>query len=58
MFYPEDIGKRIELNGERGTVLYSGNLLHNVSNSKINPQDHWLGVQWDSPQRGSHQGTV
>lgn len=38
------IGNRIELNNEIGTILYSGKLLHKVSNPKINPNDHWLGI--------------
>lgn len=44
MFYPDLIGKRIEMKGEKGLIKYSGNLLHEVNNPKINPNDHWLGI--------------
>ena len=44
MFYPEYVGKRVEMKGERGIIKYSGTLIHTVSNSKINPNDHWLGI--------------
>ncbi|XP_046399865.1 tubulin-specific chaperone E isoform X2 [Ischnura elegans] len=41
-------GKRIECNGERGTVLYVG---------EVPPTSGvWLGIEWDDPSRGKHDG--
>lgn len=36
MIHVDLIGTRIELNGEIGTIKYSGPLIHNVNNNKIN----------------------
>jgi hypothetical protein len=41
-------GKRINFDGNLGTVLYEGP----VTNSKV----IWVGVQWDDPSRGKHSG--
>uniref|UniRef100_H3AXL1 Tubulin-specific chaperone E n=1 Tax=Latimeria chalumnae TaxID=7897 RepID=H3AXL1_LATCH len=47
---PSDaVGRRIVCDGEYGTVLYVGN---------VPPTPGcWLGVEWDSPERGKHGGT-
>ncbi|XP_006895442.1 PREDICTED: tubulin-specific chaperone E [Elephantulus edwardii] len=48
------IGRRVDVNGELGTVRFSG-VVPPVAGL-------WLGVEWDKPERGkhdgSHQGTV
>ncbi|XP_015599649.1 tubulin-specific chaperone E isoform X2 [Cephus cinctus] len=43
------IGSRIECDGYRGTVKYFGP----VGDTK----GEWLGVDWDDPTRGKHNGT-
>eukprot|EP01022_Parablepharisma_sp_SALTPOND_P008497 TRINITY_DN136146_c0_g1_i1.p1 TRINITY_DN136146_c0_g1~~TRINITY_DN136146_c0_g1_i1.p1 ORF type:complete len:568 (+),score=45.01 TRINITY_DN136146_c0_g1_i1:68-1705(+) len=50
------IGRRIESNGDRGTVRYYGPLQHDPE--KLKTQEYWLGVEWDNPLRGKHNGTV
>lgn len=44
------IGDRIECNGQFGTIKYVG-LVDGYS-------DTWLGIDWDDPQRGKHNGTA
>ncbi|XP_048223673.1 tubulin-specific chaperone E [Perognathus longimembris pacificus] len=45
----EVIGRRVEVNGERATVRFSG---------AIPPvAGLWLGVEWDNPERGKHDGS-
>ncbi|XP_060047939.1 tubulin-specific chaperone E isoform X2 [Erinaceus europaeus] len=43
------IGRRVEVNGHRATVRFSG----------IVPpvEGLWLGVEWDNPERGKHDGS-
>ena len=42
------IGQRVEYDGNRGTVLYVG---------EVPPtKGTWLGVEWDDPLRGKHSG--
>jgi len=42
------IGERVEYDGNRGTVLYIG---------EVPPtKGTWLGVEWDNPSRGKHSG--
>ncbi|MCJ1284726.1 hypothetical protein MMC26_004062 [Xylographa opegraphella] len=43
------IGKRISLGGDLGTVRYVGNV--------VGTQHDWLGIEWDDPTRGKHNGT-
>uniref|UniRef100_A0A8D2JJU8 Tubulin-specific chaperone E n=1 Tax=Sciurus vulgaris TaxID=55149 RepID=A0A8D2JJU8_SCIVU len=43
------IGRRVELNGEHGTVRFSG-IVPPVAGL-------WLGVEWDNPERGKHDGS-
>nr|XP_028579901.1 geranylgeranyl pyrophosphate synthase isoform X1 [Podarcis muralis]XP_028579902.1 geranylgeranyl pyrophosphate synthase isoform X1 [Podarcis muralis] len=47
---PSDaVGRRIIRNGEYGTVLYAG---------KVPPTTgFWLGVEWDNPEKGKHNGS-
>ncbi|XP_006638630.3 tubulin-specific chaperone E [Lepisosteus oculatus] len=43
------VGRRVSCDGERGTVRYVG---------KVPPTAGiWLGVEWDNPERGKHDGT-
>lgn len=44
------IGDRIECNGQFGTVKYIGPVEGYL--------DTWLGIDWDDPDRGKHNGTV
>jgi len=50
------IGRRIEFCGDRGTVRYYGPIMHEPDKSKAT--GNWLGVEWDNPERGKHNGTV
>ncbi|XP_072827097.1 tubulin-specific chaperone E isoform X3 [Vicugna pacos] len=43
------IGRRVEVNGEHATVRFSG-VVPPVAG-------HWLGVEWDNPERGKHDGS-
>lgn len=43
------IGQRVEVNGERATVRFSG-IVPPVAGL-------WLGVEWDNPERGKHDGS-
>jgi dynactin complex subunit len=49
---------RVVFNGEKGSVKYRGKLLHKVDNAKIKADEEWLGVEWDDPTKGKHNGTV
>ncbi|XP_060262711.1 tubulin-specific chaperone E isoform X1 [Ovis aries] len=47
---PSDvIGRRVEVNGEHATVRFSG-----IVPPVAGP---WLGVEWDNPERGKHDGS-
>ena len=50
--------ERILFNGEKGYVRYRGKLLHKVDNTKIKADEEWIGVEWDDPTKGKHNGTV
>lgn len=50
--------QRIFFNGEKGYVRYKGKLLHKVDNAKIKADEEWVGVEWDDPSKGKHNGTV
>ncbi|XP_045639678.1 tubulin-specific chaperone E isoform X2 [Ursus americanus] len=43
------IGRRVEVNGEHATVRFSG-IVPPVAGL-------WLGVEWDNPERGKHDGS-
>lgn len=45
-----EIGMRIELNDHYGTIRYIGRV--------ENKPSIWLGIDWDDPNRGKHDGTV
>jgi hypothetical protein len=45
---------RVEFQSHHGTILYSGPLQHLPSL----PSETYLGIEWDDPQRGRHNGTV
>lgn len=43
------VGERVECDGHRGTVLFIG---------EVPPtKGSWLGVEWDNPTRGKHDGS-
>src|ERR1700722_18540327 len=42
------IGTRLNLSGHLGTIKYIGEV--------YNTQGNWLGVEWDDPKRGKHDG--
>lgn len=44
-----EIGQRIECDGHRGTVCYIGPVAETNGT--------WLGIDWDNPTRGKHNGT-
>lgn len=44
------IGDRIECNKHFGTIKYIGPVEGYL--------DSWLGIDWDDPERGKHNGTV
>jgi len=58
MYEPENIevGKRIESDGYYGTVRFVGNL-QNHGTAKIQQDSTWVGVEWDEPSRGKHDGS-
>ncbi|XP_026130660.1 tubulin-specific chaperone E-like isoform X1 [Carassius auratus] len=43
------VGRRVSCDGERGTVRYVGPVLPTTG--------LWLGVEWDDPERGKHDGS-
>ncbi|XP_037366286.1 tubulin-specific chaperone E isoform X2 [Talpa occidentalis] len=43
------VGRRVEVNGEHATVRFSG-VIPPVAGV-------WLGVEWDNPERGKHDGS-
>jgi hypothetical protein len=51
--HEEYIGKKIKVNDFSGIVKYSGPLRHEVKNTRIKKEAHWLGVEWDQSTRGS-----
>ena len=54
---PEKIlGRRIENLKEISTVKYVGPLKHQTD--RADADQVWLGIQWDNPERGKHNGTV
>ena len=42
------VGARVILNGYKGTVKYVGEVK--------GAQGVWLGIEWDDPSRGRHDG--
>lgn len=44
------IGTRVDVNGSKGIVKYIG-LVEGY-------KDPWIGIDWDDPTRGKHDGTV
>jgi len=45
------VGDRIESDGHYATVRFTGNLQHTGSDIL------WIGVEWDDPSRGKHDGS-
>ena len=57
--YGSLLNKRVEFNGNIGWVRYQGPLLHKIAeNSKINAKAEWLGIEFDHPEIGKHDGSV
>ena len=48
-----EIGSRVEVEGEKGTVRYVGS----VATSK-KAETRWVGIEWDNEGRGKHDGSV
>lgn len=44
------IGDRVEVGSDRGTIRYIGAIEGYDGN--------WVGIDWDNPQRGKHDGFV
>lgn len=44
-----EIGDRIDCDGHPGTVCYIGPV--------VDTNGLWLGIDWDDPARGKHNGT-
>ena len=47
------IGLKICKDDFSGTIKYSGPLRHEVKNKRIKKDAHWLGIDWDQPDRGN-----
>ena len=47
------IGKRIQLRGEYGTILFFGKL-----QLEKGGDDNWYGIEWDNDKKGKHNGVV
>lgn len=47
---PLEVGDRVEVERERATVAYVGAVEGFVGT--------WVGLDWDDPHRGKHDGTV
>jgi tubulin-specific chaperone E len=47
------IGQRVsDLEGYKGTIRYIGPVI-----TAKNPEDIWLGIDWENPARGKHDGS-
>ncbi|CAG9538370.1 unnamed protein product [Cercopithifilaria johnstoni] len=44
------IGDRVEVGGDRGTISYIGTI--------EGYDGEWIGIDWDNPERGKHDGSV
>jgi len=51
-----EVGKRIENDGYYGTIRYVG-ALDTTSATKVHKDITWVGVEWDKPCRGKHDGS-
>ena len=49
------LGLKIELQDHTGIIKYVGPLIHKQN---VNTNDIWIGIEWDDPSRGKHNGTV
>jgi hypothetical protein len=47
------INRRVEVTEHVGTVKYIGKLHHTKGGDEV-----WVGIEWDDPERGKHNGTV
>lgn len=43
------VGDRVDVAGHRGTVRYIGDV--------VGTKGEWLGIEWDDPERGKHDGS-
>jgi tubulin-specific chaperone E len=46
------IGERVRVDGHTATVRFVGPVPQTAAGSDV-----WLGVEWDDPQRGRHDGS-
>ena len=44
------IGSRVDVNGHKGKLKYIGTVQ--------GYNGEWIGIDWDDPMRGKHNGTV
>eukprot|EP00357_Protocruzia_adherens_P002993 CAMPEP_0114996870 /NCGR_PEP_ID=MMETSP0216-20121206/14572_1 /TAXON_ID=223996 /ORGANISM="Protocruzia adherens, Strain Boccale" /LENGTH=547 /DNA_ID=CAMNT_0002361165 /DNA_START=60 /DNA_END=1700 /DNA_ORIENTATION=- len=54
--YDQYLGKRVEAKGDFGTVRYYGPKKNDQGQAE--GEQMWVGVEWDSSERGKHQGTI
>ncbi len=47
------LNRRINYQDYYGTVKYEGPILHEDKGNDI-----WVGIEWDDPSRGRHNGSV
>ena len=43
------VGRRVEVEGSKGTVMFEG--------AVEGTRGVWLGIEWDDPSRGKHNGS-
>lgn len=48
-----EIGTRIQIKGEKGTIRYFGKVQTDDPKQK---KANWYGVEWDTCERGKHSG--
>jgi len=51
-----EVGRRIESEGHYGTVRFVGNL-QKPDTTKLYQDVTWVGIEWDKPSRGKHDGS-
>lgn len=55
--YDHYIGRRVAHGNELGTIRYLGVLQHEDPKVK-DKTELWVGIEWDSMEKGKHNGTV
>jgi len=51
-----EVGRRIESEGYYGTIRFVGNL-QKQDFAKVHQDLTWVGIEWDKPSRGKHDGS-